>query len=374
MKLRRSLISLLLVLCMIMQSFVPVWAQATSKNGESKESISDAREKFNKAYDEIMAIKEVEIDDTVRLVINGKDGWDNLWSGALFDDSKEKVDHVAEIEEANRNIKEAQDSMTEMKAKFDSGKIDAAENANADEIVSGALTAQSEAQAALQGTLWEAGNDLKSLGEMIDTLCTIITIIEAICVLFMWALPAILGPILTACQFLDKFLPETAIVLKGVGQGLMDTAESGNCSDAVLVGNVLWDTGTEFAKDKAMDLLGDSIGKELGGAWDMNDTVMKDMMSDGFGDDVTKKLADDDLYKNFVYKELEKGGKELNLDNASEYVTDKLADGVNSALDLANMKPDVYDGKKTYQTILDEGVDAFKPACLKGNGAGLSAE
>ena len=141
MKLRRSLISLLLVFCMFVQTIIPVFADGTNST-ENSESISSAREKFNEAYEKIMAIEEVKLEDCAKTVIQGKDLADNAWywytsmPSEISDQMPAQfVDHTREIEEANQNIRDSQETMREMKAKLDSGSIDNAEIAAAHEFL-----------------------------------------------------------------------------------------------------------------------------------------------------------------------------------------------------------------------------------------------
>ena len=359
MKLRRSLISLLLVFCMLVQPFVPVFADGTGK--DSSTEATDAKTQFQEAYDQIMELEEIELGFGAKACV---------WGAGLFDG----VDYLAEVESANQQIRDAKDNAEQMKKDFDSGKMDEVEKADPKALAEGALTAQTETQAQLQETLNSCGETLVKIADVLDTIATIVAVltpIAEICLAFPPATAAA-GVVLSICDVLNTILPPAAIALRGIGQGLIDTAQTGQFSDQVLVGNVVWDTGVEFVKDKAMDFVGGVAGDALGGMWDMSGSITKDLVSADLGDDLADLVTDNDSFRHMMYDRLD-DGVARNADKVVDKLTDDIADGIGGAMDLTGNSVEFNDGKKVTGDLMDQAFDTLKPASLKG-GAGLSAE
>ncbi len=362
MKLKRSLISLILVLCMIIQPFVPVFADGNGKDSETSGNVSDAKAQFQEAYDQIMELEEIELGWGAKAAV----GVAGFFEGENY---------LEQVKNANEQIREARENAEQMKKDFDSGKMDEAEKADPKALAQGALTAQTETQAQLQETLNKCGETLVKIADVLDTIATIVAIltpIAEICLAFPPATAAA-GVVLSICDVLNTVLPPAAIALRGIGQGLIDTAQTGQFSDRVLVGNVVWDTGVEFVKDKAMDALGGVAGDALGGMWDMSGSITKDLVQADLGDDLTKLVTNNDSYRNMMYKRLEDGVAK-NTDNVVDKLTDDVAGAIGGAMDLSGNSIEVNDGQKVTGDLLDKGFDLIKPAYLKGDGASLSAE
>ena len=329
---RNSFISLLLVLCLFLQSFAPLLAEECFNNG--KANISSAKEQFNEVYEKIMELKPIELDGGssaavgVASVIN-----DPIGAAAnLFGADNDYVDYNAKIDEANTKIKEAQDLAKQMKSEFDSGKFDKASSVDANKLTNGAITAQYEANKQCQETLKETGQMLVNVSGILDTIITVMgflgpiaEIVAELCAVPFPIAAGVAKGVAALCEWGAVALTPIKRYIKDTGEGLIDAANAGGWSDQALINmnekqmkgaqESLVETvvtvgmkGTPFkegvdsaiskigASPAAKKLLGENAGTVIKSAWDPN-TVKAAYLEEAFGGVVNKYLSGVDKSK-----------------------------------------------------------------------------
>ena len=269
----RSLFSLLLVLCMLMQPFaapMTVWAEEEAAN-ESTASIEDSETSFDEAYEQVMALKEIELGWFMKQVLNCCSIADNCgeyWDSAVNGTKPEYVDYVAQIKESNAAVKSAQESMEAAKKDRDNKMIGAAAKLDPKEVADKGLTAAAKAEAVNRECLERADKLLVGIGDTLDTIKTAVEIIGPIMkIVAAIPIPAVqevaLG-ISEVCDAVILALDAAIPMLKGTGQGLLDTAEAGYASDAQLMGNVAMNTAGEAAKVVAEEAISEGCTSLIG--------------------------------------------------------------------------------------------------------------
>lgn len=305
---RRSLICMLLVLCMLIQPFLPVLARqvegtdASGGGGSNYMSgdIDDSQAEFDKAYETVMSMEEIDLEGFASACVGAVsfgenvgiffgNVWDNITNGG--NNQQEYVDYLADIEEANAQIREAKAQMQEMKEKMDAGDVDAAKNADPSAVAGETIEAQSQAMSTLRDSMTKAGNTLIDIGNLCDTVSTILgvldLILKGVCLIPVCA-PAIpiLEPISEICGIASTALGIAGPLMTAAGESLVESAEMGYTSDAQILGNLAIDVGTEGVKQAACQVVAKGCG-----------AVMDDLagcLVDSFGGNV------DDLIGSFV--------------------------------------------------------------------------
>lgn len=378
---------ILLVLCMLLQPFIPVIARPVEgtdaaggggKNYNSS-SVDEAQQEFQKTYDTVMSLKEIDLEGFASACVGGVSTGKNIgiWFENLGDkvfnggqNQKEYVDYLGDIERANEQIRKAQAQMTEMKQKMDAGDVDKAKNADPSKVADGAIRAQAEAMNTLRSTMTTAGETLVNIGELCETVSTILgvldLILKGICLIPVCA-PAIpiLEPISEICGTASTALGIAGPMITAAGESLIESAEMGYTSDAQILGNLALDVGEEGVKqavchyatkgcEKLMggtanylaDSFGDNADDILGTAnafWDPKSTLTQGVGSALFGDDFAKQFAErglDELAEDFM-------------EGTSEFLVD-------TALDASGIS--MPSGGDLVEEVIGDTFDAGKEA------------
>ena len=269
----KSFLSLLLALLMLLQPFaapMALWAEEEAAN-ESTASIEDSETSFDDAYTQVMALKEIELGWFMKQVLNCCSIADNCgeyWDSAVNGTKPEYVDYVAQIKESNAAVKSAQESMKAAKEDRDNKMIGAAAKLDPKEVADKGLTAAAKAEAVNRECLERAGKLLVGIGDTLDTIKTAVEIIGPIMkIVAAIPIPAVqevaLG-ISEVCDAVILALDAAIPMLKGTGQGLLDTAEAGYASDAQLMGNVAMNTAGEAAKVVAEEAISEGCTSLIG--------------------------------------------------------------------------------------------------------------
>lgn len=269
----KSFLSLLLALLMLLQPFaapMALWAEEEAAN-ESTASIEDSETSFDDAYTQVMALKEIELGWFMKQVLNCCSIADNCgeyWDSAVNGTKPEYVDYVAQIKESNAAVKSAQESMEAAKKDRDNKMIGAAAKLDPKEVADKGLTAAAKAEAVNRECLERAGKLLVGIGDTLDTIKTAVEIIGPIMkIVAAIPIPAVqevaLG-ISEVCDAVILALDAAIPMLKGTGQGLLDTAEAGYASDAQLMGNVAMNTAGEAAKVVAEEAISEGCTSLIG--------------------------------------------------------------------------------------------------------------
>lgn len=263
MKRRRSFLSILLVLCMLFQPFAPALFAASDSGAEA----SAALDEFNRVYDEVMALEEVELGPVTAACVGAtsgvknfgtwiSNGWDKLTNDGK--NQKEYVDYIGQIEDANKDIRDAKQQMKEIKAQLDAGNVQGAIDADPAAIASGGIAAQTAAMDTLRTTLKTAGGALQKVGGLLDTLSTVTSVISVVLKGIALAFPPSAGVIAVVSPVLDAASTAMGIagpLISAAGDSLIETSEAAQISDALLVGNMVIDVATEGTKQVAVKVM-----------------------------------------------------------------------------------------------------------------------
>lgn len=264
MKRPKSIISLLLVLCLLLQPFAPVFAIATTQGSGD---ISSAIEQFNETYDKIMAMNPIDLG----LLGTGAVGVVGFFKGE---------DYVGEVEKANAEIEKAKAKAQEMKANFDKANVGSVKSMDVDKLA-GTLTSQVKASAENQKVLNDCGESLVKVGEVLDTLGTVLGILNPILEVVgsicsvppMTPVGIVAEGILLVTRPLAVAVPIVGATIKGAGEGLIASAQQAAAADEALLTmgeksepiNVSKRVAKEMAKDGGAATLTSFIGSEACG-------------------------------------------------------------------------------------------------------------
>lgn len=297
---RRSFLSMLLIFCMIMQMLAPAWARpvegtTTSESSSTSQEVSKAQKEFQKSYDTIMALEEVDLGKMASVCVGGVSLFENIGTGIsnawdkLTNDGKnqkEYVDYIKQIEDANAKIRQAKKDAEKMKKDYDSGKINDAKNADPTKIAKGGLAAQAQAVDTLRDTLNTAGSTLQRVGEICSEIGTILGIVNAVLKVVSIGFPpsaAVIGPILVVTEPAATALGIAGPLIEAAGNSLVESAQAGQFTDQELLKNMAVDVAIEGGKQVATELITKGITKGAG-------KVAEDI-GKKYGDDVAKKLV-----------------------------------------------------------------------------------
>ena len=277
MKNRFNIISILLILCMLFQPFVPLFAE-----NSNTDELSDAEAQFLEAYDQITALEEINVDECKGVIEaagfceNVGHFFVNIGKGVynLFVDDENEVeydeysDYIAQIEEANNKIVEAKAQAEAMKAAFDEGGIDAAKNADPSQVSQGSYETQLQAMDDARTALTDTGNCLKEVASVMSTISTIFsglgTVLELIALIPGLGLP--LAAVGLAFNLASDVLDPCAECLDSAGDGLIAAAQAGENSEA---GTYAMDnfkhTAAEEAPKAALNIVLDIVSSDVTG-------------------------------------------------------------------------------------------------------------
>ena len=290
---RRNFLSILLVLCMLFQPFVPLFAE----NSNTAE-VSSAETQFLDAYDQISKLEEIDvsecegiikaatgIENTGHAIKNGFTWLGNQWDKLTNDGKNQKeydeyADYIGQIKEANKKIIEAKAQAECMKTAFDNGGIDAAKNADPSKVSKGSLETQMQAMDDARTALTDAGNCLKDVAKTMETIATVLSGLSTVAGLLS-LIPALSGPcavISLALGIAGDVLSPVAKCMDSAGDGLIAAAQAGANSEA---GTYAMDnfkhTAVEEAPKAAFNIALDVVGSKYVGGESSN--AIKDASS-----------------------------------------------------------------------------------------------
>ncbi|MBQ2594715.1 MAG: hypothetical protein II567_15710 [Candidatus Riflebacteria bacterium] len=375
---RRSFLSILLVFCMIMQMLAPAWARpvegtTTSESSSSRSSdVSKAQEEFQKSYDTIMALEEVDLGKMASVCVGGVSFFENIGVGAhnLWDkwtnggnDQQEYKDYIKQIEDANEKIRQAKKDAEAMKKQYDAGKIDDAKKADVNKIAEKGFVAQTQAVDTLRDTLTTAGTTLEKVGKVCSEIGTVLGIVNAVLkvvsIAFAPSAPFI-APILVVTEPAATALGIAGPLIEAAGTSLVESAQAGQFADQQLLKNMAVDVAIEGGKQVATELITKGVTNGLTkGAGKLAEDLGKK-----YGDDVAKKLVGTcsgawdpaGIYKSAVTSDLtEVLGEKFLEDEAQEALADMVDQTVDYALDKAGV--DVPSVSGFVEDKIEEGVD-----------------
>ena len=371
---RRSLLSLFLVFCMMLQMLAPAFARPVegTTTSETSEEVSKAQEEFQKSYDTIMALEEVDLGKMASACVGGVSFFENIGVGAhnLWDkwtndgkDQQEYKDYIKQIEDANAKIRQAKKDAEAMKKDYDAGKIDDAQKADPTKIAKGGLAAQAEAVDTLRDTLTTAGTTLQKVGEVCSEIGTILGVVNAVLkvvsIAFAPSAPFI-APILVVTEPAATALGIAGPLIEAAGDSLVESAQAGQFTDQQLLKNMAVDVAIEGGKQVATELITKGVTKGLTkGAGKIADDI-----ASKYGDDVAKKIVGTtsgawdpmSIYKTAVTSDLTDAlGSKFLEDEAQEALADMVDKTVDYTFDKAGVSvPSIsgFVGDK-----IEEGVD-----------------
>lgn len=367
---RRSFLSLLLVFCMIMQMLAPAWARqvegtTTSSTSQRSSDVSKAQKEFQKSYDTIMALEEVDLGKMASVCVGAVSAGENFgtWLSNGFDkvfndgqNQKEYVDYIKQIEDANAKIRQAKKDAQAMKKQYDAGKIDDAKKADVNKIAEKGFVAQTQAVDTLRDTLTTAGTTLQKVGSICSEIGTVLGVVNAVLkvvsIAFAPSAPVI-GPILLVTEPAATALGIAGPLIEAAGNSLVESAQAGQFTDQQLMKNMAVDVAIEGGKQVATELITNGITKGAG-------KVAEDI-GKKYGDDIAKKLVGtcsgawdpEGIYKAAITSDLtEVLGDKFLEDEAQEALSDAVDKTVDYALDKAGIEVPSVGG------LVDSAVEA----------------
>lgn len=367
---RRSFLSLLLVFCMIMQMLAPAWARqvegtTTSSTSQRSSDVSKAQKEFQKSYDTIMALEEVDLGKMASVCVGAVSAGENFgtWLSNGFDkvfndgqNQKEYVDYIKQIEDANAKIRQAKKDAQAMKKQYDAGKIDDAKKADVNKIAEKGFVAQTQAVDTLRDTLTTAGTTLQKVGSICSEIGTVLGVVNAVLkvvsIAFAPSAPVI-GPILLVTEPAATALGIAGPLIEAAGNSLVESAQAGQFTDQQLMKNMAVDVAIEGGKQVATELITKGITKGAG-------KVAEDI-GKKYGDDIAKKLVGtcsgawdpEGIYKAAITSDLtEVLGDKFLEDEAQEALSDAVDKTVDYALDKAGIEVPSVGG------LVDSAVEA----------------
>lgn len=394
-KFQRKIIACLLVLAVLFQPLA-VELAAWAANANAAE-IARAKQEYTQTYKDIMALEEVNLgwfgNGIVDLVGKAE--------SALTGNEK---DYIKEIEEANRQIRQAKtDAETTMKL-IEAGDLEGAAATDPSQMAS-SLAESGGAMAKYQEALTKAGSALTAVGNTLGLITTVLTVVCGIltvaAALSGGTLAAVAAPVLVKLIPLTGKLGIASALITAAGNSLLSSAQKGIVNDANLLGNLTKDLVIEGAKiyiaQKVFPVIGNKIStvvskqissnigknaaKIFSKAWKPKDTMAGSL---------AKKLNFKSLYKNSVPAANPKLYKNLSyLERYSKHVNSKIFEGViidsvlrvgsliikqpipasvpgfaaisvNKALSTQQNKPDAKDSDKTSEITTPTVLQQYK--------------
>lgn len=280
-----------------MQMLAPAWAAPAKNTTSSKKSeeVAKAQEEFNKSYEAIDKLEEIELGSMATACVGGVSFFENIGIGAsnLWDkwtndgqNQQEYKDYIKQIEDCNAKIRQAKKDAKKMKEDYDKGKIDDAKNADASKIAKGGLAAQAEAVDTLRDTLTTAGTTLEKVGKVCSDIATVLTLVNAVLKVVSVAFPpsaAVIAPVLLVTEPAATALGIAGPLIEAAGTSLVESAQAGQFTDKQLYGNMALDVGVEGGKQLATHLVTKGLIK---GGGKLAEDIGKE-----YGDDVANKLV-----------------------------------------------------------------------------------
>jgi hypothetical protein len=226
----RRIITWVLVFTVFWQPFLPEIAAWASTDAASE--IARAKSEFQKTYDQIMAVKPIELDWFARGAVDFGSGLNNLGK-----DKKDQEDYNKKIEEANRQLKKIQDDARNTMQLLEAGDLDGAAATNPEKAFDSLQTTNS-ALGHYQEALTVAGTALLGASELLSNLSLLLLGVTMICTALSPAFPP-LAAVATGLFALSNAIGIAAGVMAGAGLALTECAKNGITNDYQLAGIVI---------------------------------------------------------------------------------------------------------------------------------------
>mgnify|MGYP001339514589 CR=1 FL=1 len=333
-KFQRKIVACLLILAVFFQPLA-VELAAWAANANAAE-IAKAKQEYTQTYNDIMALKEVNLGWVGNGIVDLVGRAESAFTG------KEK-DYIKEIEEANRQIRQAKADATTTMALIQAGDLEAAAATDPSQMAS-SLAESGGALAKYQEALTKAGSALTAVGNTLGLITTVLTVVCGILTVAAAASVGTLAPV--AAPVLVELIPLTgklgiaSALITAAGNSLISSAQKGIVNDANLLGNLAKDVAIEGAKiyiaQKVFPIIGNKISKVV--SKQISSTMSKNAANifskawkpkDTVASSLAKKLNFKNLYKNSVPAADPKLYKNLSyLERYSKHVNSKIFEGV----------------------------------------------
>lgn len=371
----RFFLSLLLVFCMLAQSFVPIMAAPAATSSDSGADAAEAMEQFNEVYEQVMALEEVELGGVTSACVGATSfftnigiGAKNLWNQAFHggDNQEEYVDYIGQIEDANKDIRDAKAQMEEIKAQFDAGNVQEAIDADPAKVAEGGIAASAAAMSTLQTTLNTAGTALQKVGSLLDTLSTVTSVISLVLKGIALAFPPSAAVIAVVTPVLDTASTAMGIagpLIEAAGDSLVETAQAAEISDDVLLRNMVVDVGVEGGKQVVSHLLSKGTEAAIGDFAKYLDPDDVDGMTGTITAFWDPKGAASSAVSNMMQS---KYGTEFVTEEAAEFFDDFADFTIDTVSDATGIE--IKGPGDLLEEQIDNGLDRLGEG-LKGNGS-----
>ena len=270
----RKLTTLVVLLAFFMQIFTPTIIAAQEANQKAK--IEQAVADYQKTYDEIMAIKPIELGKVSEWTLNRindiKNAWANrpTWLGGedrseeeakALKEKQELERYVPKIEKANADIKKIQDDAKKTMELLKKGSFDAAAKTDPAKVY-GSMDENASAMGIYQKALKEAGQTLLDAASALSTASMVLGGVGLLCTAICAFPPAapIAGPIAAVCGKAATATGIAAAILKAAGNTLIKAADKGIADDK----SFLALAGKEAAKAAAQEAINRVVSKGIG--------------------------------------------------------------------------------------------------------------
>ena len=267
----RCIITWVLVFTVFWQPFLPEIAAWASTDAASE--IARAKSEFQKTYDQIMAVKPIELDWFARGAVDFGSGLNNLGK-----DKKDQKNYNKEIEEANRQLKKIQDDARNTMQLLEAGDLDGAAATNPEEAFD-SLQKTNSALGHYQEALTVAGTALLGASDLLSNLSLLLLGVTMICTALSPVFPP-LAAVAAGLFTLSNAVGIAAGVMAGAGLALTECAKNGITNDYQLAGIVIGGGALGGAAGFVMSKLGGKFGSKIAKA-----------VSKSFGKSVTSFLS-----------------------------------------------------------------------------------
>lgn len=334
----RKLIALMVVFTFVMQLFTPAIVAAQEAKNQ-KAQIEQAVADFQKTYDEIMGIKQIELGKISEWTLNRINDIQNAWAnrpkwlgGDKRSEEEEKAlkekqeleRYVPKIEKANKDIKKIQEDAQKTMDLLKSGSFEAAAKADPSKVY-GSMDANASALGIYQKALKDAGQTLLDAAGALSTAATILGSVSLLCTVISAGFPpaaAIAAPIAAVTGKAATATGIAAAILKASGNTLVKAAEKAITDDK----QFLTIAGKEVTKAAAQEAISRVVSKGVGNvAGDIADQLVgsaDDLVFDTAGN-LVSNAANNKAAKAIVGKvisEAVKPGKGVVVDKAQTII------------------------------------------------------
>lgn len=264
----RKILSILLILTFLLQPFAVLAEEKTPKS-----QITQAVKEYQKTYDEIMAIEEVQLGDVSKWVLNSISNIKNLFSRNPLKkegveeqkarkQKEELENYVKKIEQANKDIAKIKADAKKTMALIKGGSFQAAAQTDPTKVYN-SLDENSTALGIYQKALQGAGKTLLDAASALDSACKIMSTLGltlSVISLFPAAAPitvplgAIIGKIALGTGIASS-------LLKASGNSLIEAAEEAIADDQRLLSVLSKEVGKAAAEQAISYATGKLVGQ-----------------------------------------------------------------------------------------------------------------